>query len=114
MTSPKLYLDEHISFVVARILSGRGQNVLRTQDAKNEGCSDSIQLGFAAKENRCLVSHTVKDFIQLHAQYVRERREHGGILLLRHDPRPSVVASRILKRLASETGDSVRCQILFG
>ncbi len=114
MSAPKLYLDEDIGKVVALILAARKFDVLRTQDAGNLGKSDEQQLEFAASTRRCLVSHNIKHFVQWHAWSLGEGRDHAGILLIPHDPRPSIVAAKILKRLADETSESVAKNLLFG
>ena len=113
MPVPLLYLDEHISEVVARILSSRKLDVLRTQDALNQGQSDLYQLEYATTAGRCVVSHNIKDFVQLHHQSLRAARTHHGILLVAHDPRPSVVATKLLQRLTPETAESARSKLMF-
>ncbi len=113
MAAPRLYLDENISRVVAHILISRGLDVRRTQDALNDGQSDHYQLEWATDMQRCLVTHNVKDFVGLHSEFIRTNRRHGGIVVVMHDPKPSIVATKILRRLANESDESVKSNLLF-
>lgn len=113
MALPRLYLDENLSMAVAGILRGRKCDVQRVQDAGMIGRSDLDQLLFATQHHRCLVSQNIADFVALHTVFVRQDRSHAGIVLVAHDPRPSVVASKLLKRLARESAESLKSKLLF-
>jgi predicted nuclease of predicted toxin-antitoxin system len=113
MPLPALYLDENVSPVVAQILASRKFDVLTACDAGMLRRSDPDQLAFAASVGRCLVSQNVADFVPVHAAWMHAKREHAGILLNVHDPKPSVLASKILKRLARETAASATSQLLY-
>lgn len=110
---PRLYLDENLSLAVAGILRSRRYDVQRVQDAGMVGRSDLDQLLFATDHGRCLISQNIADFVALHTASVRQDRPHGGIVLVAHDPRPSVVASKLLRCLARESVASVRSKLLF-
>ena len=113
MPRPKLYLDENLDRILARILSSREFDVLTARDARMLGRNDPEQLRFATRCERCLVTQNAADFVPLHAAFIRDGHEHSGILLVAHNPNSSIIASKVIKRLANETGDSVTSQLLF-
>jgi len=77
----KLFLDEDIHAGLAYALRQRGFDVVHAQDLKRKGKTDSEQLALAVREERCLVSFNIKDFVFLHNQYVEQNKEHWGIAL---------------------------------
>jgi len=56
-----LYTDEDIANLVATLLRARGLDVLTTIEAEMTGYSDEEQLGYAASEERCLLTHNRVD-----------------------------------------------------
>lgn len=113
MPVPRLYLDENLDPTLARILSSRQFDVLTARDAEMLGRNDPEQLRFATRCKRCLVTQNAVDFVPLHAAFIRDGHEHSGVLLVAHNPNPSIIASKIIKRLANETAESVKSQLLF-
>ncbi len=77
----KLYLDEDVPLAFAQALSNRGVDVLTTQKASNLEASDTQQLIFAIKERRAIFTHNNKDYVLLHKEYLRCKKEHHGIIL---------------------------------
>ena len=59
MTAPRLYLDEDVDPLLARILADRGFDVLTTRDARRIAARDEDQLAFAAREGRAILTHNV-------------------------------------------------------
>jgi hypothetical protein len=114
MSATRLYLDENIARAIGEILANRKCDILRPGPARMLGRSDMDQLLFAAENDRCLVSHDIADFVTLHSQFIQQGREHAGILLIAHDPRPSVIAAKILRRLAKENHKSTHTKLMFG
>jgi hypothetical protein len=83
----RLYLDEDVSVFVAQLLRPHGFEVLTTRDAQNLGCSDAMQLQFAAAHQWTILTHNRCDFEWLHEAALREQRPHAGILIA--NPRAS-------------------------
>lgn len=77
----KLYLDEDLPPAVAAALRRRGLDVRTTAEAGNQQLSDRVQLEYAAKVGRCLVTRNVRDFIHLAQEALQRQRPHAGILL---------------------------------
>jgi hypothetical protein len=70
----KLFLDEDIHTGLSHALRQRGFDVVHAQDLKRKGRSDSEQLAFAVQEERCLMTFNVRDFVNLHNQYVGQNK----------------------------------------
>lgn len=78
----KIYLDEDAQdgdFVSALLF--RNVDVLTSGEAEMNGREDDEQLEFAAMKGRVLFSYNVGDFSALHIRYLRDGKEHAGIVL---------------------------------
>src|SRR5437867_1557569 len=76
-----LYFDEDVSVILARVLTGRGFDVLAAKDAGMLRKSDKEQLLFATKQARVTVTHNRRHFEKLHAEFVEQQLEHSGIVI---------------------------------
>jgi len=108
----KLFLDEDIHTGLSHALRQRGYDVVHAQDLKRKGKSDDEQLAFAVQEERCLVTFNVRDFVHLHNQYVRESREHWGIIVSRQIPIGDTLR-RLLKKVGLAAREDFRNRIEF-
>ena len=70
----KFYLDENVPAALSRGLRRRGVDVLTTLEAGRSGLPDDLQLAFALKEGRVMVTLD-SDFIALAGRGA----EHAGI-----------------------------------
>jgi predicted nuclease of predicted toxin-antitoxin system len=82
----KLYLDEDVDPLLARVLQDRGVDCLSTRGSNNLGRSDSDQLTFAVSHGRAILTFNVKDFVQLSREYAIAGRHHSGIIVSAHIP----------------------------
>jgi Domain of unknown function (DUF5615) len=78
----KLYLDEDLSPIIARLLRKRGMDVSAAQEVGNIQLDDRAQLAYAGRQGRALVTANVIDFIELAHEAVATNTEHAGILLV--------------------------------
>ncbi len=90
----KLYLDEHLSPLLARMLRNRGIDCLTAVEAGTLGQSDEVQLAYATSQRRVLVTFDRSDFLALATQWAEHGRPHAGIILSRQD-----TASELLRPL---------------
>lgn len=86
MSTIRLYLDEDVRPMLARALRERGFDVITTAEAGMIGKSDREQLEFASSQGRVLLTHNIRDFIQLAKGFAEEGRNHGGIVLAQQMP----------------------------
>jgi len=91
---PALYLNENIPIRLVHVLSLDGIEAVHTVEAGNRGATDQFQLEYAASIGCILVTHNRRDFRQLHAEWIQEKRSHCGILVMDHDE-PEYLAERI-------------------
>lgn len=82
MLLPPLYLDEGIDRRLALALRARGIDVTTVAEAATVSQDDRAQLVYATSQGRVLVSQNQIDFRRLHAQFRRDGRPHGGIMLI--------------------------------
>jgi predicted nuclease of predicted toxin-antitoxin system len=89
----KLYSDEDFSYPVVQELRLLGHDVVTAQDAgqANLDIADSAVLAFAIAQNRAVLTHNRRDFINLH----RNLSPHEGIIVCTRDDDVTALALRI-------------------
>ena len=92
----ELLLDEDVQVELADALKARGVNAVPAQELGRKGLSDEEQLKFAGNDNRTLFTYNVKDFVELHREFIMEGKEHRGIIVSKQLP-----IGEALKRLLS-------------
>jgi len=92
----KVYLDEDISPILAKLLRKEGIDALCAHDAKMIQKEDKDHLAFATQEKRVLISCNVRDFPE-----IASKQEHAGIILSRQLPLDAyaVLAEQIIDKL---------------
>ena len=108
----RLLLDEDVYVTLAQALCKRGFDAVHVQALNRKGCSDREQLEFAVRQERCLMSFNVRDFVILHNEFVLKNQEHYGILVSPQLPIGEVLR-RVLVILNSTTAKQMCNQILF-
>jgi predicted nuclease of predicted toxin-antitoxin system len=101
----ELLLDEDVHSGLAHALRKRGYDVIHAQELDRKGKSDSDQLLFAIQHKRCIFTFNVKDFVILHNQYSKSRKEHWGIIVSKQLPFRETMSKllRLLQGTAKET-----------
>ena len=83
LISIRLYLDEDsMDWDLVEALRLRDIDVISVQEAGTQGNTDSDQLLWATSHNRVLYSHNIKDFCQLHSEFLALGKVHKGIALM--------------------------------
>lgn len=112
MTIPRLYLDEDVDPLLARILTDRNFDVLTTRDAGRLTTTDSEQLAFAAQERRAILTHNIAHFAALAVQYARTERTHSGIALSEQLPLKELL-KRMLRLLHQNTAGELHNRLIW-
>ena len=101
----ELFLDEVVHSGLSHALRKRGYDAIHAQELERKGRSDSDQLQFAIQQERCLFTFNVKDFVILHNQYVKSKKEHWGIIVSKQLPFRDTMSKllHLLRRTAKET-----------
>ncbi|MFQ6057692.1 MAG: DUF5615 family PIN-like protein [Anaerolineae bacterium] len=81
MAKIRLYTDENITDLLARVLRGRGFDALSAHEAGMQGKTDGEQLAFAVAHQRTLLTFDVGDFVKLASRYHQESLTHFGIVV---------------------------------
>ena len=112
MTFAALYTDEDISALVATLLRSRGLDITTVSEKVTLGKTDSEQLQFATSLGRCILTHNRVDFERLHLQYIKEDKQHYGIIIV---PQKNAyeVAQRIGSLVSALTDEEIRNQLLY-
>ena len=108
----ELFLDEDVHSGLAHALRKRGYDAIHTQELDRKGLSDSNQLLFTIQQERCFFTFNVKDFVILHNQHVKSRKEHWGIIVSKQLPFRETM-SKLLRLLQCTPKETMRNNIEF-
>ncbi len=105
MPAIKLYLDEDVDPLLAKVLRDRGYDVTTTQDANMSSSSDDAQLKFAISQGRTFFTHNVKHFPKIAGNYVASGKSHFGIIVSDQLPFKELLKRmlRVLNRYPART-----------
>jgi predicted nuclease of predicted toxin-antitoxin system len=78
----RLLLDEHLAPAIARQLRARSHDVVTVGEAGLAGVPDERVLAWAVRERRAVVTNNIRDFRPLHAESLKTRSAHCGIVLV--------------------------------
>jgi hypothetical protein len=86
MTDIRFYLDEDsMNRSLLMALRQRRIDVTTVSEVNREDFSDYDQLLWASQNNRVICTYNIRDFSQLHKQFLAENITHAGILLMHQD-----------------------------
>ena len=108
----RLYLDEDVSALVAKLIRSRAFFVVTTAESSQLGKTDLEQLAFAADKGMVIVTHKRSDFEKLANDYRVYGTTHAGIIIAVRR-RENELARRLLKILNSMTADEIENQVLY-
>lgn len=108
----RLYLDEDVNILVAKLLKARGFDALTVRDAGKLQISDSEQLSYAVSQQRALVTHNRGDFEELVQQYFDTGQKHYGVFLAVRRP-PQKIAKLLMNVLNQITADEMADQVRY-
>ncbi|ODS30439.1 MAG: hypothetical protein SCARUB_04458 [Candidatus Scalindua rubra] len=104
MKSIKLYLDEDIDPLLAKVLRERGHDVLTVHEAGKRTLNDRKQLEFAISQGRTFFTHNIKHFVRFSQEYSKSSKNHFGIIVSDHLPFKELLKRtlRMLERHSKE------------
>ncbi|HEC99766.1 MAG TPA: hypothetical protein ENN18_05230 [Proteobacteria bacterium] len=112
MTPPKLYLDEDVDPLLAKVLRDRGYDVIAIHEIGQKSLRDREQLEFAINHGRAFLTHNVKHFVQLAQEYVTFQRPHFGIIVSNHLVFKELLR-RTLRLLHQQSAENLRNQLIW-
>jgi hypothetical protein len=108
----RLYLDEDVDILVAKIVQARGFSVSTARDEGKLGQSDAAQMADAVVSGRSRVTHNIVDFETLVREYVTAGKEHSGVIIAVWRP-PQEIAMRLLRNVNHVSADEMRNQLRY-
>jgi uncharacterized protein with PIN domain len=81
---PRLYLDEDIMPLFARLLRARGHDVVSAHEVGATALGDEDQLERASELGRTILTWNYKDFIRISQECAAANIPHGGIIISYH------------------------------
>ena len=112
MPSIKLYLDEDVDPLLAKILRNRGYDVITTQEANMLSSSDDVQLEFAIRQGRAFFTHNVEHFPKIAGDCATSGKTHFGIILSDQLPFKELLR-RMLRLLTRHSAKTIREQLVW-
>ena len=103
----KLLIDEDVHSSLAEALRKRGYDAVNVQELNKRGFMDNEIILEAVKNERCLFTFNVKDFVILHKKIIESSKDHRGIIVSRQLTF-SETLTRLLKVLQSNTSESMK------
>jgi predicted nuclease of predicted toxin-antitoxin system len=100
----RLYLDEDLGPLVARLLRGKGIDAVSVHELGLTGYPDAEHLDRAAREGRCVVTANRDDFLRLTAERLARGEPHAGVLVIAHTLRvrsPAALAGALARYQAT-------------
>ncbi|NEP37750.1 DUF5615 family PIN-like protein [Moorena sp. SIO3B2] len=107
-----IYTDEDVSGLVATLLKSRGLDVTTVPEQGTIGKTDREQLEFATSIDRALLTHNRIDFERLNLEYIKEEKQHSGIIVV---PQKNAyeVARRVGILVSMLAIEEIRNQLLY-
>lgn len=81
MSALKVYLNENLSWKIAKALREYGYDVVSSHEVGMNSEEDEMQFEFAISEKRAVLTNNFGDFVRLHDEYVTSGTEHYGVIL---------------------------------
>lgn len=80
----QFYADENVDDRIIRGLRRRGLEIITTVEVGLIGNTDAEQLSHATLHSRVLLTSD-RDFLELHSRWIREGKQHSGIIYYSQD-----------------------------
>ncbi len=112
MIKIRLLIDEDVHSSLASALRKRGYDAVNIQELNKKGLSDDKLILEAVKEERCILTFNIKDFIILHKEFVAENKDHYGIVVSKQ-LNFSETLKKLLRFLQSFTDEEMKNKLEF-
>lgn len=111
----KIYMDEDaMSSALVKELRARLVDVITVGDVGLQGYLDEEQLDYATSQSRVLYTCNIADFLHLHTEYLTQRKNHAGIILV-HQQRYHIgeQMQRVLRLIARKSAEEMHNHLEF-
>lgn len=90
-TMLKLYLNENLTWRIAKALREYGYDVISSHEAEMDQTDDPTQFAFAVEQGRAVVTNNFRDFVALDEEYGQQGKSHHGIIFTTKCPLPVLI-----------------------
>jgi predicted nuclease of predicted toxin-antitoxin system len=112
MPTPRLLLDENVTWELATALRERGHDVLHVRDLGLLGADDETVFAAAIRDERTVLTRDVVDFIALARQYAEGGEHHFGLIVTRQRSFSDLLWGA-LRLLSSRTVEDLRDAVVW-
>jgi len=110
MSAPKIYLNENLSWKIAKALREYGHDVVSSHEFGMNAEEDEEQFDFAFSEKRAVLTNNFGDFVRLFDEYASSRKDHYGVILTTKCTIGTTI-KRLRKLLENVTAEQMKNQI---
>jgi predicted nuclease of predicted toxin-antitoxin system len=111
MSAPKIYLNENLSWKIAKALREYGYDAVSSQhEAGMNAEEDDVQFDFAVSEKRAVLTNSFGDFVRLCDEYASSGKEHYGVIFTTKCTTGTII-KRMRGFLKSVTAEQIKNQI---
>jgi predicted nuclease of predicted toxin-antitoxin system len=112
VSAPKIYLNENLSWRIAKALREYGYDVVSSYDLGMNTEEDEVQFDFAVSEERAILTNNFGDFVRLCDEYITLGKDHYGVILTTKCTIGTTI-KRLRKLLENITAKQMKNQILW-
>jgi predicted nuclease of predicted toxin-antitoxin system len=113
--SIRLYLDHNADPDIARDVRRDGYDAIWASEVGNERLQDEQQLRWATEHGRAILTHDIRDFRILDAEWAARGESHAGIILAETPPELSLgeLIRRLRRLLETMSADEMVDQVII-
>lgn len=112
MSTPKIYLNENLSWRIAKALREYGYDVVSSHDLGMNAEEDEVQFDFAVSEKRAVLTNNFSDFVKLCDEYATLGKDHYGVIFTTKCTIKTTI-NRLRILLENMTAEQMKNQILW-
>lgn len=113
MSRPRFLLDEHVWAGLVEVGHRLGADVVLAQTRLPQGTDDEELLGYAAQQERILLTSNAQDFGPIAAAWFLGGREHWGILIVPGQTNESLLSRALENILREHSSESFKNTFRF-
>ena len=110
MSALKIYLNENLSWKIAKVLREYGYDVISSSEVGMNAEDDEVQFDFAASDKRAVLTNNFGDFVRLYQEYASSGKDHYGIIFTTKCTLAAMI-KRLRRLLENLTAEQMKNQI---
>lgn len=110
MTALKIYLNENISWKIAKALDEFGYDVVSSYEVGMNSEDDEVQFAYAVSEKRAVLTNNFGDFVNLCEEYGSAGKDHYGVIFTTKFSNAEII-KRLKTLLKMVTAEQMKNQI---